>query len=336
MDDLISIIIPVYNVKNYVSEAIESVINQTYKNIEIIIIDDGSNDGSEKICDDYAKKDSRIKLIHQKNQGLSVARNKGLEIMTGKYVGFLDSDDAYHPKMIERLYDITIENNVECAICNYVTEKNVSKLSMSNIKKFPRKISINTGLYLKQETLKNLANEKINISVWNKLYKKNLFDSIKFPIGHVHEDRITNMLIFERINKTYVINEPLMIHRVNNNGISHTYTQKNVKDLYLACNLCEQIIKKNKLGMYDDNDYYRMCNKSIKNYINIYLKNESSNSHEKKEVRKLLKGYIAESKKKVNLKYFSKKQRIIYEMYNRCRWLLVFIYKIYKLKNKLI
>ena len=336
MQDKISIIIPVYNVKEYVSEAIESVINQTYKNLEIIIIDDGSNDGSENICDEYKKKDKRIKLVHQKNKGLSAARNKGLDIMKGKYVAFLDSDDAYHPEMIEKLYNTIIKNQADCALCNYTVQKSNRNLSINNIDRYNKKINIETGLYYTKNALKNLISEKINIAVWNKLYKSNLFDNIKFPEGHVHEDRITNMLVFEKIKKVYVINELLMIHHINNNSISHTYTNQNIKDLNLACISCEKRVKENLEKFYDIEDYYRMCNKSIRNYITNYLKNESSKNPEKKEVRGLLKGYINESKKNVNLKYFSKKQRIIYEMYNRCRWLLVFIYKIYDLKNKLI
>ena len=117
----ISIIIPVYNVKEYIKEAIESVINQTYKNIEIIIINDGANDGSEKICDEYSKIDSRIKLINQKNMGLSTARNKGLECITGEYIAFLDPDDVYHPEMIEKAYKAITQKNVDCVICNFIS-----------------------------------------------------------------------------------------------------------------------------------------------------------------------------------------------------------------------
>lgn len=98
---LVSVIVPVYNVKPYLNEALDSVINQTYRNQEIILIDDGSTDGSGEICDEYATRDNRIKVIHQTNQGLSAARNAGLDIMHGSVISFLDSDDAFHPQMIE-------------------------------------------------------------------------------------------------------------------------------------------------------------------------------------------------------------------------------------------
>ena len=138
----VSIIIPVYNMKDYLEEAIESVISQTYKNIEIIIIDDGSNDGSEKICDDYSRLDSRIKVIHQENKGLSAARNKGLEIMTGDYVAYLDPDDVYHPKMIEMLHDKMINEDVDCVICNFISRRTTKKLEFKSIKKIDSLLKI--------------------------------------------------------------------------------------------------------------------------------------------------------------------------------------------------
>ena len=114
---IVSVIIPVYNVKPYLEESLESVINQTYKNLEIIVVDDGSNDGSEKICDEYAPKDDRIKIIHRKNGGLSVARNTGLDNMNGEYIAFLDSDDIYHPAMIQEMLLPLLYNKADCAVC---------------------------------------------------------------------------------------------------------------------------------------------------------------------------------------------------------------------------
>lgn len=331
MDELISIIIPVYNVKKYVRESIESAINQTYKKIEIIIIDDGSNDGSEKICDEYAKKDSRIKLIHQKNKGLSAARNKGLDAIQGKYVAFLDSDDVFHPEMIKKSYETLIKNKADCVICNYGVEQKNEKLSLDKIYKLKKRMNISSNIYTKNQILKLILAGNISIVVWNKLYKKELFDNIRFPEGHVHEDRIVTLQVFEKCRKTYVLDEKLMIYRIHNKSIGHTYTTKNIEDLNLACISCEQRIKKNLSGVYDETDYYKICNRSLINYILVYVKNEISGTTEKKETRKLLKGYIAESKSKVNLKYFTKKQRIIYELYNKCSFLLVIAYKLYTL-----
>ena len=117
--DLISVIIPTYNSKDYISRAIESIISQSYKHLEIIIIDDGSNDGTAKICDEYASRDSRIRVIHQKNGGVSEARNVGLHNVTGEYVSFIDSDDWIHPQYFELLFRTIIETDCDMAMCYY-------------------------------------------------------------------------------------------------------------------------------------------------------------------------------------------------------------------------
>ena len=113
---MVSVIIPVYNVLPYIKESIESVINQTYKDLEIIIVDDGSDDGSELVCDIY-KKDPRVKVVHQKNQGLSGARNTGLDISTGDYIAFLDSDDAFYPEMIQTMLEGIEKSKADIVVC---------------------------------------------------------------------------------------------------------------------------------------------------------------------------------------------------------------------------
>ena len=118
MGPLVSVIVPVYNVLPYLREALDSVINQTYKNLEILIVDDGSTDGSGEVCDEYLS-DPRVIVIHQENKGLSGARNTGLDRMTGEYVAFIDSDDAFKPEMIERMLETITRNKAEMSICGY-------------------------------------------------------------------------------------------------------------------------------------------------------------------------------------------------------------------------
>ena len=119
MEQLVSIIVPIYNVEKYIKECIDSIINQTYKNLEIILVDDGSPDCCPKICDEYSKKDKRIKVIHKENGGLSSARNAGLDVAKGEYVSFIDSDDVVDEKFIETLYNLCIENNCDISECNF-------------------------------------------------------------------------------------------------------------------------------------------------------------------------------------------------------------------------
>lgn len=118
MDKLISVIVPIYNVEKYLTKCIESIINQTYENLEIILVDDGSPDNCPIICDEYAKRDSRVKVIHKKNGGLSDARNAGLDIATGEYIMFIDSDDFVEIDMMESMMNNMIDNNVDLVVCN--------------------------------------------------------------------------------------------------------------------------------------------------------------------------------------------------------------------------
>ena len=193
-EELISIIIPVYKVENYLEKCVDSVINQTYKNLEIILIDDGSPDNSGAICDEYAKKDSRIKVIHKKNGGLSDARNAGLKVVTGKYIGFVDSDDYIEKDMFETMYKLAKMYQAEISIVSYAEWKNGKILNDMN--------SGELNLYNKVEAIKELLiDSKIQSYMWNKLFKNELFEDIEFPVGKNFEDIATTLKIFEKCNK---------------------------------------------------------------------------------------------------------------------------------------
>ncbi len=172
--DLISIIVPVYNVIKYLRHCIESIVNQTYTNLEIILVDDGSNDESEKVCDEYKNKDSRIIVIHQENRGLSAARNAGLDICKGKYISFVDSDDYIEPDFIECLYSSIIENSVKVSMCNinYVDENS----QIIGTEKWDN-IDIMSG----RDILKQ-NKDFIHSVVCNKLYSIEIWKDLRFPI----------------------------------------------------------------------------------------------------------------------------------------------------------
>ncbi|MBR4633035.1 MAG: glycosyltransferase [Elusimicrobia bacterium] len=170
--DLISVIIPVYNVEQYLKHCVDSVINQTYKNLEIILVDDGSTDNSGKICDGYALKDNRIKTIHKQNSGVSSARNEGLKIAKGNYIGFIDSDDYIEEDMYEVLYNLLIENKVEIACCDYfVFNKKEKKYIPCSDNTVNEVLSVNEILNTKRGHSGNL---------WNKLYSKKIIGNIRF------------------------------------------------------------------------------------------------------------------------------------------------------------
>ena len=174
MKDLISIIVPVYNVSLYVETCLNSLLRQTYDRIEVIVVDDGSTDGSGEICDKYAEKyENKIKVIHTENRGLSAARNKGLENTKGKYIAFVDSDDWIEPETIEKLYELLVKNDADlssCGIYKDYEEENV----------FLQKHERQKVVAKKQMFHEILCNEKVYGYVWNKLYKKSLIESLCF------------------------------------------------------------------------------------------------------------------------------------------------------------
>lgn len=180
-DLLISIIIPVYNVEDYLEKCLDSVINQTYKNLEIILIDDGSTDTSGKICDQYALQDKRIKVVHQKNGGVSVARNAGLSLVKGKYLTFIDSDDYVHPEYLEYLINLLTSYKATISSCGY------KYIYPAKTKEYfvEEKIRVMDSM----EALKRMLYQSgFNNSLWGKLYCIELFTGILFPKDKIHED----------------------------------------------------------------------------------------------------------------------------------------------------
>lgn len=181
--DLISIIIPVYNVEKYLDRCMQSVLCQTYRNLQIILVDDGSADSSSKMCDAYAAQDSRIQVIHKQNGGLSDARNAGLRFAEGAYIGYVDSDDWIEPDMYERMYTACVENGAQIAVCRYFNEyKDRTESGGSG----------QTAVLTRDELLNIYigGHDKYVIynSVWSKLFKRELVEGVLFPKGRNSED----------------------------------------------------------------------------------------------------------------------------------------------------
>ena len=198
--NVVSVIIPIYNVRPYLREALESVINQNYRNLEILLIDDGSDDGSERICDEYKKKDERIRLIHQKNKGLSAARNAGLNVATGHIIAFLDPDDAFHPDYIGKMLETMEHEVVDLVVCNF----SICNDSFDFVRRKEKAFPIKEGIYDRDNILRALADDMINHAVWNKLYRRELWEKIRFPVGHDYEDLDTTFKVLSLCNSVCV------------------------------------------------------------------------------------------------------------------------------------
>lgn len=212
----VSVIIPVYNEHLYLHEALDSVINQTYSNLEIIIIDDGSVDGCGEIADEYAEKDKRIRVIHQENKGLSTARNIGLSMMTGDAVAFFDSDDALAPSYVEDMMKAMLETQTDMVVCGF----NVNRTERRLVPRGRVEPPINPGLYDRVSILRALVDHKVNVQVWNKLYRRELFESIRFPDGHIYEDIATAHKFFNACKAIYVLDKPLYLYRKHEGSIT--------------------------------------------------------------------------------------------------------------------
>ena len=221
--DLISIIIPVYKVEKYLEKCIESVLKQTYTNLQIILVDDGSPDNCGKICDEYAKKDARIEVIHKANGGLSDARNVGISIAKGKYIGFVDSDDYIKTDMYEKLINLIKKYNADISVCNLY--------DVIDGKEYIRNKENGIQEYNRIEILKEILLDKnIQSYAWNKLYKKELFDEIKYPIGKKYEDIGTTFYVFEKCNKIVVTSEPKYYYLKRADSLVNNVTESTILD----------------------------------------------------------------------------------------------------------
>ncbi len=226
MGPLISVIVPVYKSEAYLRQSIESILNQTYQNLEIILVDDGSPDACGSICDEYAIKDKRIKVIHKQNGGLSDARNYGVDRATGEYLSFVDSDDWIEPDMFEVLTKVAEENRADLINCGAF--RSCSDRSAVNFEidiKFANPI----------DSVKALIKGKIGAGAWGKLYRKSCISNISFPRGHVFEEYATVYKFFLQADTVMSIAKPLYHYRQGRKGsITETHTMANLYDYWLA------------------------------------------------------------------------------------------------------
>lgn len=208
---LISIVVPVFNVEAYVERCMISLISQSYENIEIIMVDDGSTDQSGKICDKYKEKDTRVKVIHKSNGGLSDARNIGIEQASGKYLSFVDSDDWVAKDYIAEMYQIMNQTGCDIVCCRFqrISKEENTKSKTDEVCK----------VYFKEEAIKQLLYQNISTSVHGKLYKTDLWSDVKFPVGKLYEDVETLYFIFNKCVKVSCTPRILYFYYIRNDSI---------------------------------------------------------------------------------------------------------------------
>lgn len=211
---LISIVIPVYNVDKYLSTCLDSVVNQTYPQLEIILVNDGSTDSSPEICDDYAQKDSRIKVVHKENGGLSDARNFGLKNATGEFMALIDSDDAIALSFCEVLLKTALHHDAEIIEGDFVKFENDDEIKLQQDPSIGQELIFET-----EEALELLIKGEIKQTVWNKLYKKEVIEGVSFEKGRKHEDEFWTYQIIGKAKKIVKITNVLYFYRQRQESI---------------------------------------------------------------------------------------------------------------------
>lgn len=292
---LISVVVPIFNVQDYLRECIDSILGQTYKNIEIILVDDGSNDDCPQICDEYKLKDERISVIHKENGGLSDARNKGLEFSTGEYICFIDSDDYIDCKFIEKLFKLVIENGSDIAICSYYKTSESSVCIDEQEKEC-------VELYGGEEIISRifLDNYLKYIVAWNKLYKKSLFKGISYPVGLIHEDEATTCQLFFSARKVVLTNSKLYFYRIRESSITNsTMSVHKLQAKLDALSIRRSFFKEKQLFEYYSKDilvYLKQISK------NCYIAQTIDIQYMKKMEQEFRKIYISADKRAWNIK----------------------------------
>lgn len=296
----VSIIVPVYKVEKYLNRCVDSIINQTYKNIEIILVDDESPDNCGKMCEKYAKKDQRIKTYHKKNGGLSDARNYGLKYAKGEYIAYVDSDDYIEPKMIEILVNAIEKNNADIAMCG---TKVVGDYSTYNNKWFDNDLVLN-----KEEALKALLENRIITShAWNKLYRKEIIKKYPWPKGRLYEDIRIMHNVFKSCQKIAICKEYLYDYYQREDSIC------NNKNLANEFEYVDAFITRYEDIKNDSKEYEEICYAQACIAISNFLMRNNLSKEDKNKYASTINAYL-QMLKKIKVwknKNLGKKEKLI-------------------------
>ncbi len=326
----ISVIVPVYKVEKYLKDCVESIKCQTFTDIEIILIDDGSPDNCGNICDELALTDSRIKVIHQSNAGLSGARNTGIDASNGQYICFVDSDDLIAPTYCEKLYNLLVNTEYDFSFCNVLRFDDGNEPIVESSQTFVK--TIGNVDYLKMQ-----FERKTEFGVWNKLFKKELFNTIKFAVGKLHEDVIFSADLVSNFNSGIIYtNEKLYFYRQRKGSIVANGALKCSPDRIFAGQYLLNAVK-NK-----SNDLISLALKYAIDYPwmfidSIYLsRNLKSNKEFLNSLQDFLKHHIKEyvdnsifSKIQLHRMKLYSKSKILYFVNVYGRLIRLYIYRIF-------
>lgn len=261
MNDLITIVIPIYNVEKYIDDCVQSIINQTYENLQIILVDDGSTDSCPKICDKYKQKDARIEVIHKKNGGLSDARNAGIQGARGKFICFVDSDDFTNCVYVEKLYNLIIKNDADISVSGF---KRVQEFKEEYFK--GKEENSIEKIYTGKQMIENIYDRSLYVQssvTWNKMYKTEMFKKTKFPYGKLHEDEYTTYKLYYNCKKVVMTSEILYYYRYVQNSIMNKKFNKKRLDGILAL--------EERMRFFQEKNEEKLYNLTLVRYLNVIM-----------------------------------------------------------------
>ena len=314
--ELVSIIVPIYNGENFIDRCVRSVLKQTYNNIEIILVDDGSTDKSGKICDDYEKNYEQIHVFHKENGGLGSARNFGIAHANGQYICFVDCDDEVSSTYVEKLYFALCYANADISICGY--EYWIDDIrSLCKIRENVMEYEEFIKCFLTGESLFNFA--------WNKMYRKNLIDRMPmlFEDRHCAEDMYFNALYYKLIDKAAIIEECLYKYYVNTNSLSNGQREGFWGDMLKIYDASRQLCVYKKIETYYADVMLIIL---LRNTLSNYYNNLSIKYSEAKQFLKFCLNDINISNMNLDCGLFRKVDRLFYYALKRNAFFVIFIY----------
>lgn len=318
--DLITVIVPVYKTERFLNRCVRSIVCQTYQNLEILLIDDGSPDQCPELCENWAEKDSRIKVIHQTNRGISAARNIGLENASGNYILMVDSDDYLYNRMIEVMYSYLLDENADLAICDFQKGMEESFEFIYNREHWYEVITGEIALYRIYE-----GNDKAlqYIAPWGKLYKKELFDNVKYPEGKIFEDIFVTHQLLYRCKKIVVIPQKLIYYFQSANSIMNKKFHAGKLDYLPALKQRIEFFKEHNLEKLQEIAYDEYLHALIWEYSRV-----NDLLHDKENKSLILSAYRLAYKKNYVSKRYPKENALFLRIFNLNPKLILIYWKI--------
>lgn len=315
MTGKISIIVPIYGVEKYIDHCIESLCMQTYQNLEIILVDDGSKDRSGQICDEWAKKDKRIQVLHIPNGGQSHARNAGLETATGEYIGFVDGDDAAKPEMYEKLLKLLKEHNADIAECNFTGRKSKEPDEMQE----GDQITMSGRQAIKRQLDSSINSRYPSTSLWSKLFKADVIRGMRLPSGKIHEEYAFLCQAFLRCERYIYVNERLYERTLRDDSTTAAAFSERAFDKLDVFRMRNEFLKEN-----GETELYRLS-RAQEFELMLHYYGEAVNSGLLQRAQKLQEQLQAQSKEVLKSSLHIKKKiqflllRVSPELYRKLR-----------------